>query len=286
MVRKATRGALALAGVVLVMAGCSEMHTPPPRQQPAASATPQAAPPTTGHGHKEGSHGGLIAEIGRDNYHAEAIFAKEGVVKIYTLGKDETRIQPVEEQTLEAYARAEGSMEDVQVDLHPIRQKMDPADKVSLFRGKLPPELWGKTLTLTVPITINGEGFRFRISSKPAEADAHTEESSPMPTKVSDGKEKELYLTPGGKYSADDIAANGNMTASQKFKGLRASHDAKPKLGDKLCPISMTKASPKFTWIVGGQAYQFCCPPCVDEFVQLAKDKPAEIEPPENYVKK
>ena len=89
-------------------------------------------------------------------------------------------------------------------------------------------------------------------------------------------KEKELYLTPGGKYSTDDIAANGNMTASQKFKGLRASHDAKPKVGDKLCPISMTKASPKFTWIVGGQAYQFCCPPCIDEFVRTAKEKPAE----------
>ena len=285
MIRTLTLAA-ALTGLLLV-AGCSEIHTPPPRQaaaadKPDAPAKPQAA---TEHGHKAGAHGGLIAEIGRDNYHAEAIFAKEGIVKLFTLGKDESRVLHVETQTLEAYARVEGDMEDVQVDFAPLRQKMDPAGQVALFRGKLPPEMWGKAVTLTVPITINGEAFRFRISSKPAETDAHSEESSPMPTKVSDAKEKELYLTPGGKYTADDIAANGNTTASQKFKGIRATHNSKPQVGDRICPISMTKANPKFTWIIGGQAYQFCCPPCVDEFVQTAKEKPDEIARPASYVK-
>lgn len=281
--------AAALAGMVLVI-GCSEMHTPPPRQgadsgNPQTSLKPVASSQSNEHAHKAGAHGGLIAEIGRDNYHAEAIFAKEGVVKIFTLGKDESRVQHVETQTLEAYARAEGDMEDVQVDLFPLRQKMDPPDKVAMFRGKLPPELWGKVVTLTVPITINGEAFRFRISSKPAEADTHSEESSPMPAKLGSAREKELYLTPGGKYTADDIAANGNTTASQKFKGIPAKHDRKPQPGDRVCPISMTKANPKFTWIIGGQAYQFCCPPCVDEFVQLAKEKPGDIAPAATYVK-
>ena len=110
-----------------------------------------------------------FVEIGRDNYHAEAIFAREGRVKIFTLGKDETRIQPVEAQTLEAYARLDGGTEDVAVELFPQPQKTDPAGKVSLFVGRLPEEMWGKAVTLTVPITVNGEGFRFRISSKPAE---------------------------------------------------------------------------------------------------------------------
>jgi len=284
MIRTASFAA-GLVGLALVLAGCSEMHKPPPRHDPATDNKPPATSGSAPHGHKAGGHGGSIVEIGRDNYHAEAIFAKEGVVKIYTLGKDEARVQHVEEQTLEAYARAEGSMEDVQVDLHPLRQKLDPPDKVALFRGKLPPELWGKAVTLTVPITINGESFRFRVSSKPAGSE-HAEEGAPMPAKVADAKEKELYLTPGGKYTAEDVAANGSLTASQKFKGVRATHDVKPQPGDKLCPISMTKANPKFTWIVGGKAYQFCCPPCVDEFVQLAKDKPDAIEPPESYVKK
>lgn len=282
MIRNLTLAA-ALTGLVLAV-GCSEMHTPPPRQASSEPEKPLAALQTA-HGHKAGAHGGLIAEIGRDNYHAEAIFAKEGIVKIYTLGKDETRVQHVETQTLEAYARAEGDVEDVQVDLFPLRQKMDPPDKVAMFRGKLPPELWGKAVTLTVPITINGEAFRFRISSKPADSDAHSEESSPMPTKVGSAKETALYLTPGGKYTADDIAANGNMTASEKFKGIAAKHDRKPLAGDRVCPISMTKANPKFTWIIDGQAYQFCCPPCVDEFVQMAKEKPEEIAPAASYVK-
>lgn len=276
--------AAVLAGLVLVI-GCSEMHTPPPRRA-AKEEEPEAKPQAAAeHAHKAGAHGGLIAEIGRDNYHAEAIFAKEGVVKIYTLGKDETRVQHVEMQTLEAYARAEGNTEDVQVDFAPLRQKMDPPDKVAMFRGKLPPELWGKAVTLTVPITINGEAFRFRIGSKPADGDAHSEESSSMPTKVSDAKEKELFLTPGGKYTVEDIAANGNRTASQKFKGVRSTHNSKPQPGDRICPISMTKADPKFTWIINGQAYQFCCPPCVDEFLKLAKEKPDEIAPAASYVK-
>ena len=50
-------------------------------------------------------------------------------------------------------------------------------------------------------------------------------------------------------------------------------------------PITGTRASPRFTWIVGGKAYQFCCPPCVEEFVRQAKGRPRTIHPPEYYVK-
>jgi hypothetical protein len=143
-----------------------------------------------------------------------------------------------------------------------------------MFMGKLPEDLWGKAVTLTVPITINGERFRFRVTSKPVEHD-----DGPMSVKVSGADEKKLYLTPGGKYTVADIAANGNTTPSQKFEGIKSSHNAKPKAGDKICPISETKANPKFTWVVGGTPYQFCCPPCIDEFLQKAKEHPEEIEP-------
>ncbi len=68
--------------------------------------------------------------------------------------------------------------------------------------------------------------------------------------------------------------------------GLKAQHDAMPQAGDKLCPISMTKANPKFSWVIDGKTYEFCCPPCVDEFVTLAKEKPDEIKPPEFYRQK
>ena len=77
-----------------------------------------------------------------------------------------------------------------------------------------------------------------------------------------------------------------NMTASQKFRGIAPSHDLKPKSGDKICPITLTKANPKFTWVVGGKPYEFCCPPCVEEFVKQAKEQPEEIKDPGDFIKK
>jgi YHS domain-containing protein len=106
-----------------------------------------------------------------------------------------------------------------------------------------------------------------------------------MPSSVAPDEERQLYLTPGGKYTEADIKANGNVTASQKFKGVVSKHDAKPKPGDRICPVSMTKANPDFTWIVNGKPYQFCCPPCVDEFVKGAKERPDELQDPDVFIK-
>jgi YHS domain-containing protein len=81
------------------------------------------------------------------------------------------------------------------------------------------------------------------------------------------------------------VAANGNLTASQKFKGIKSAHDMNPKPGERTCPISGTKANPSFTWIVDGKPYLFCCPPCVDEFVKGAKASDDPLPDPESYVK-
>lgn len=107
-----------------------------------------------------------------------------------------------------------------------------------------------------------------------------------MPAGVDADEERALYLTPGGIYTEADIKANGSVTAGEKFKGKMAKHDMKPKAGDKICPITMTKANPKFTWIIGGKAYEFCCPPCIDEYVLLAKTSPKEVLDPSEYIKK
>lgn len=107
-----------------------------------------------------------------------------------------------------------------------------------------------------------------------------------MPAGVDADEERTLYLTPGGIYTEADIKANGSMTAGDKYKGKMAKHDMKPKAGDKVCPITMTKANPKFTWIIGGKTYEFCCPPCIDEYVLLAKTSPKEVLDPSEYVKK
>ncbi len=39
----------------------------------------------------------------------------------------------------------------------------------------------------------------------------------------------------------------------------------------------MTKANPVFSWVIGGKTFEFCCPPCVDEFVRMAKESPDDI---------
>lgn len=94
----------------------------------------------------------------------------------------------------------------------------------------------------------------------------------------------DLYLTPAGRYTKADIAANGGIAASQKYQEFQARHDFNPALGEPICPITRTKAHPDCIWTIDGHVYQFCCPPCIDEFVSLAKERPEEIMHPEEYV--
>ena len=274
--------------VVLAAAGCSGPADAPPGSPPKpAGSTPAATKPTAPadgeHGHKPSAHGGIVVEIGRDNYHGEAVFEKEGGLRFYTLGQDEAKVIEVEAQPLTAYAKPEGGTEATQFILSPVPQPGDAAGKTSQFVGKLPRELWGQKVEVTIPtIRIGGERFRVGFTSAPAAGHA----DAAMPGKVADAEERALYLSPGGKYTAADIAANGTTVASAKFKGVPATHDLKPQTGDPICPVTLTKANPAFAWTVGGQKYLFCCPPCVDEFVRLAKVKPDEIKPPGEYRKK
>jgi hypothetical protein len=288
MLRKFSLLSLALAALALVyVVGCNNSDS----QEPQAGSTdkPQEAKTTARvndgeHEHKPGAHGGIMVEIGRDNYHAEAVFEKGGTVRLYTLGNDEAKVQEVESQVLTAYVKPEAGTESISVLFMAEPQAGDAEGKTSQFVGKLPRELWGQKVEVTIPsLRIAGERFRVGFTNA---AVAHAEEGIPAALGAED--EKKLYLTPGGKYTEADIEANGNMTASRKFKGMMASHDLKPKPGDKICPITLTKANPKFTWIVGGKAYEFCCPPCVDEFVAQAKDQQTvnEIKEPEHYIKK
>jgi YHS domain-containing protein len=105
-----------------------------------------------------------------------------------------------------------------------------------------------------------------------------------MPEKVVDAAEEELYLQPAGLYTESDIRTNGNQTASGRFKGFVARHDFNPRQGDRLCPITRTKANAACSWVIGGSRYFFCCPPCIDEFLLMAKNDPDSIKPPEQYV--
>jgi YHS domain-containing protein len=222
----------------------------------------------TEHKHKPGQFGGFIMELGKDNYHLEVSLGKDGVITIYTLGKDETRVISVEKQVITAY------LKDDKFDLMPSPQAGDE-DKTSRFIGKLPAKYLSEgEISIIFNIVIEGQRFRARILI------------TQLPqTDLSSAEEKKLYLTPGGLYTEQDIIANGKTSASNKFKDFVPSHDLKPKKGDRICPITLTKANPKCTWIINGKEYWFCCPPCIEEFLILAKEKPEQVKLPEEYIK-
>ena len=270
--------ATAVAAILFTIAGCSTSTTESPASPAATSvgvslprevagaASSVAEGQESDHVHKAGAHGGIIVSLGRDSYHVEAVFEKGGLLRLYMLGDDETKVLEVNTQELVAYVKAADGNESVSIAIKPQPQPDDTAGKTSTFAGELPAVLAGKNLEVTVPsIRIAGERFRLAFTSAPQTLGEHGADM--MPDKVSDEAERGLYLTPAGLYTQADIEANGNMTASQKFQGFMAKHDMHPKPGDKICPITMTKANPACSWIVGGKTYEFCCPPCVDEFV-------------------
>ena len=278
-------GCLAAAGVVAIGCGGS---APPVAQTTGTPATAKSPPggggvATTdeGHGHKPGAHGGTLISLGRDSYHAEAVFEKGGTVRLYMLGKDEARLQEVDATELTAYVTPDGATEADKVTLRPEPQPGDAKGKTTQFVATLPKDLTGKKVQVTVNnVNVNGERFRVAFSN---EAAAHP--AGEMPAKKGTDEEQSLFLAPGGLYTAADIAANGATVPTVKYKGIRAQHDDNPKAGEKICPISKTKANPKFTWVVGGKSYEFCCIPCIEEFVALAKEKPGEVKDPKDYVK-
>lgn len=286
-------GGMSAFAALLLLVGCSTSSptassVPAERrdQTPALANSSGAATASTEsdeeHGHKAGAHGGIIVSLGRDSYHVEAIVTKTGELRLYTLGNDESRVVDVETQELIAYVKPSDGSDSTSIEIKPQPQPGDAKGKASLFVAQLPEPLVGQSIDVTVPnISIGGERFRLGFTTKAEEHGGET-----MPGKVADEAERKLYLTPGGLYTQADIDANGNVTASQKFLGFQASHDLKPKMGDKICPVTLTKANPKCSWIVGGKTYEFCCPPCVDEFVGLAKTKPEEVKQPDQYVKR
>lgn len=286
MLRKMILSSGLLAAHCLITAGCGS-PTPPSTQTASPSSPEKKA--TVGatdaadeeHGHKAGTHGGILLSLGRDSYHAEAVFEKGGTVRLILLGKDEARIQEVEAQELTAYVTSGGSTEADKMTLRAEPQPGDAKGKTSQFLGTLPKDMAGKMVQVTLNnINVNGERFRIAFSNAATEG-----EHAAMPVEKGEDEEHALFLNPGGLYTVADVAANGKTVPTVKYKGIRPTHDDKPKAGDKICPISKTKANPRFTWVVGGKTYEFCCIPCIEEFLVVAKEKPGEVKDPRDYVK-
>lgn len=132
-----------------------------------------------------------------------------------------------------------------------------------------------------VPIAVDANS-----TSKTGKAANKAPHAVPYVQASPEAQERSLYLTPGGAYTEADIRANGTEPPLEKYRGIISSHDLNPQKGDYLCPITKTKANSKFSWVIGGKTYYFCCPPCIEEFVKQAKEHPESILPPEAYIKK
>jgi YHS domain-containing protein len=228
--------------------------------------------------------GGVHVAFAKGRYYAEALLHKGGGLHLFLFCKDITRVVEAEAHPLTAYGRVIGEAEFVSFELKPDPLGGDAQGFTSRFAGQLPPELQGKPIEVTIPALKLGND-RYHLAFQTVDQGHGNSVADGMPTKIEDEAEKLLYLTPGGAYTAEDIKANGNVTASVKFKDFRAAHDINPKAGDKVCPVTLTKANPACSWVIGGKTYEFCCPPCVDEFVKLAKEDPGAIKPPSAYVK-
>ncbi|HEV7278881.1 MAG TPA: hypothetical protein VGN57_01610 [Pirellulaceae bacterium] len=227
--------------------------------------------------HAAGEGFGTTVALGEGRFHVSARIDQDGKATLITLGSDPSRIIDVESGPLEAEAVGiEGRVH--AFELSPDPQAGDAEGRTSRFRGALPQELVNEPVSVEiVPLRIGAERFRVAFSWPPEAA------SPAMPAPASPDEERELYLEPGGAYTAADIAANGSKLPSEKFAGFRPQHDPSPQTGDVVCPITRTKANPQCSWVVAGRRYEFCCPPCIDEFVRLAKERPEAIEQPEAY---
>jgi hypothetical protein len=242
-------------------------------------ATWRASPPEE-HPHRPAPHGGIIVAVGEGDhhYHAEAVAVRRGVLMVYTYGGDAATVQEVESQVLTAMVRPEGEKEAARIDLLPMPRQDDTLGSTSRFFATLPRSVRGNALAITVPeITIARR--RFRLDFPPS-----TGAREDGPGDGDGDEERNLLLTPAGKYTEADIKANGGVTAEQKFAGFQAAHDEKPRRGDRVCPVTRLKARADCSWAVGGQSYQFCCAPCVEEFVRVAKGRPDEVKDATDYV--
>ena len=214
-------------GLVTLLLLASIVGCKPP-SPPVVSSSPRAiganavadANSAVEHGHKSGQHGGIMVSLGRDSYHIEAVFEADGAVRLYTLGNDESRVIDVESQTLKGFVKVEGDTKANSIVFEASPQEGDAPNRTSLFIGKLPQDLVGKNLEVTVPnIDISGERFRLGFTSATAAHNA-SDSATGMPDKLADSAEHDLYLVPGGRYTATDIVANGNATASKKSTGM------------------------------------------------------------------
>jgi hypothetical protein len=248
---------LLLGGILMFVAlpGCKEKDPAKPKEQK-----------KDGHEHGDsGPHGGPLAEWD-DIYHAEfTVDHKNKQVTVYILDDKAKAAPKIDPATItKVTLTVIGSKPEIKIELKHDAKGTD--EKGIAFTGTH--EHFSKSGELKLNISGNvGDKppFSGDVTYKPA-------------------KTTQLFLTPSRIYTAADIKANGNTTPAEKFKGKVWSHEEDLKPGDKICPVTKNKADPECAWIVKGQRYEFCCPPCLDKFIGWAHNQPEKVKDADEYV--
>ena len=269
----------ALAVAAVFIRGAAWILVSTPMAPPASEAVQRARNPRR-------PHTGILQPVG--SHFLEANTLNGGRLRITLLDADETTLLaiPADELTVEL-PRLKGTSPASPVRLKAVPQPGEPAGRASTFEGQIPPTL--DDVPVQVSLSLPSDQKVVRVSFTAA---WHLFEptlgasGNGMPSAVPAADAQKLYLTPGGRYTAADIEANGRTTGPLKYAGFQALHNTSPRPGQRICPITKTVANPRVTWIIGGKKYLFCCPPCVDEFLKRAKKQPSAVKSPESYVQR
>lgn len=242
----------------------------------------------------EGLHGGALAEWGEEEYHPEfTVDHPAKTATVYILDGSAKKAKPIAAREVSTTIKLKPP---VSMKLVARPQDGDPPRQASRFVGEH--EALGKVMefTGTFAAEIDGKPYSGDFKEEPhsdhdakgghSKADANHGSGMDAVAKEAVGGtpfEKDLYLKPGGIYTAADIKANGNSLPSVKFAGKHWEHADDVKPGDAICPVTNNKAESACSWVVNGKAYEFCCNPCIDKFVKWAKNTPEKIKEPSAY---
>lgn len=264
----------------LALIGCNSQ---PPAAGTKSSARTPSKPNEDDHSdHSHGPHGGNVIDFGP--YHAElTVDPATKKATVYILDSSIKNAVPIAVEKLQLSIKAP----QFQVDLAADPQPGEPNGKASRFSAVHENFSKKQDFEGTLSGVLDGKPYLGDFEGKDhKDGDKHGKHEAAPKTDDGLDKERALFLTPGGLYTAADITANGNTIPSLKYKGISWEHADDLKPGDKICPITVNKADPKCTWIVNGKTYEFCCTPCLDKFVKWAKLEPAKIKEPEAYIQK
>jgi hypothetical protein len=278
--------------------GCGEPERPSSAPPKASSSAVKTAGKAAKHDHPdEGPHGGALATWGDEEYHMEFLVdhdKKESTV--YVLDSKAKNAKPIAAKEITVSLKRKPP---VGFTLAAKPQEGDPQGKSSRFIGTHSALGEEKDFEGSILGVLEGTPYAGDFKEGSHEGHDHGKKDAGSSVRAAHDKEKvneeavggtpferELYLKPGGIYTEKDIAANGNMVPSVKFKGKHWKHDEDLKPGDKICPVTANKSEEACSWIVNGQKYEFCCNPCIDKFIKWAKTTPEKIKPAASYIQK